>query len=143
MAQRTVVELPPPPSPPVPAPAPAPVALPASAPASGVVMVRPVHVNGAGPSVMAMEASVGWVTSRYCCSALREPLTEKVGGATWPVTSPTATAWPWMTLRELRMPAEGASTSSNVTTGLGCVTTGLPRGSFVSTGSGTVSTLMS
>ena len=135
-AQLTVVPL-------VPVPVAAPPVSLLEAPASGVMIVRPVQVKGAGPPSMATEPSVGRDSSRYCCSGLNEPLTEKLGGATWPVASPIATLWPWITLRALSVPAAGASTFTKVTTILGCVTVTRPSASIFSTGSGTVSTRIS
>jgi hypothetical protein len=73
-------------------------------------IVRPVQVNGAGPPVIATVASVGRLRRRYCCSGDSDPLTLNVGGATWPITSPTATTCPTITGNEERIPTAPAVT---------------------------------
>ncbi len=92
---------------------------------------------------MAISASAGLLTSRYCCSGLSAPVTEKLGGATWPVVSPTATCWPSSTPRDVNVPLIGAKTFAKLVLGLPCVSVGNPSGPTPSTGSGTVTTLMS
>ena len=79
-------------------------------PGSGVMIVSPAQVNGAGPPCTVTCASVGCSVRRYSCSGEIVAVTLKLCGATWPTTSPMPIVWPTSGVNDDRMPAAPALT---------------------------------